>query len=172
MQLSPRLGPTPTSLLRLPPSAPPRSIIPIPNVVPQIARRIPFGLTDPIPQPGEPVPLVLDLPIVCPWFPHRLEVVERAAGPRSRYAAVDGMVIMRGPAGVAPDGTSHEGGDVGFELVDGSGFGGEAVDRLGLVAVDEGEDVIGLCFWNRENRDVSCVLFNHGSSGKGVQDKW
>lgn len=164
MQLPPRLRPTPTPFLRPPPPALPLPIIPIPDIVPQIAGRIPFGLTYAIAQPGEAVPAVHDVPVVCAWLSHCFEIVERAAGPCRRDTAVDSVVVVRGAAGVAPDGASHECGDVGFEVVDCGGFGGETVDGFGLVAVDEGEDVVGLGFWSVRIHGVSCVISMKGEN--------
>lgn len=53
---------------------------------------------------------------------------------------------------------------MGFEVVAGHALGGHAVDRLGLVAVDEGADVVGLGFDGDERGPV-------GDGGPGSEHR-
>lgn len=146
MQLPRRLRPAFADPLCSLPLARPWPIILIPDIICQVAGGNPLGLTYAISQPQEPIAIVHDLPVVCARFPHCLEIVQRAARPGGWDTTIDLVIVVRGAAAITPDGALHEGSHVRFEVSDGGSFRGHAVDGLCLVAVNEGEDIVGLCF--------------------------
>ena len=152
--ISPRLEPPPFLPTHI------RPIVRFSYIPPQVAFPIRLSPTEPITQPLEAIAAVPDIPIISAQVRHGFDVMQAASRPDrqgcrhgqgrlrffgTRPTSTPTALVPRATV-LSPHGPSQDPGRVRHEIGDRFGFGGEGVDVLRLVAVDESEHVIGLAF--------------------------
>lgn len=161
-----------TSTLRhFPPSGPSTqlpAIVLIPDIVCQVCRRIPFCLRNTVSHPSKPVATVLEVIIFEPGLQDGFEIVKGGSWPHDRRQAPVRLDVVTVTAVFRPHHALGCVGDISRELsrcgcleADGAEGG------LGLVFIDEGTNIVGLCLDARNDRAVG-YWGPRASEGKGV----
>lgn len=118
-----------------------RAVVAVTDIVSPISSWVHFRLGESVAQVGEPISDILEVPIVESRLRHSFEVMNGASSPGDDDFAV---LLVPGAAVLVPDGTFHEFVTVLGEVLDSLELGHEAVDVLGLPAINHFQCIISL----------------------------